>query len=154
MKHVFILALLSLLISPASALDLSSDIDAAKQSHSDRTNKMNSKRAERVQRSQSRDRSDDVCYQLKVGSDAQIACLGDHIFAIKNDRARNIMLGNCNHFGASTSLDADLSYICNTGPKACSILNNNDAAYWCQQCDASRRWMAVYSLGRTIQCFK
>lgn len=99
-----------------------------------------------------RDRSDDVCYQMPTGSDAQIACLGDHVMAIRDDRARNIMLGNCYALGTD-DFSRDLSYICTNGVRACSILDNGDAAYHCGECGATRRWLATYSLGYPIQCF-
>lgn len=104
--------------------------------------------------SRNRDRSKDVCYTLPSGSDAQIACLGKYPNAVRNDRARNILLGYCYSLGASTELNDDLSYICSNGVSACSSLDNGEAAYWCGQCGGTRRWLAVYSLGHTIQCFK
>lgn len=105
-----------------------------------------------VPKRSAQDRQKDVCYQLPAGSDAQTACLGEHIMAIRNDRARNIMLGNCLSLGSSKS-SSNLSYVCKNGPPACLTLDDGDAAYHCKQCGATRRWLAVYSLGHTIRCF-
>jgi len=145
-------SIVGLVACPASALDLTSDIDAASDSHADRANTMNNNRNDRNARASSRDRSNDVCYQLRAGSDAQLACLGEHIAAIRDDRARYIMQGSCFGLGSS-DFSSDLSYICDNGVNACSILDDNDAAYHCRECGATRRWLAVYSLGSIIQCF-
>lgn len=100
-----------------------------------------------------RDRSKDVCYQLPAGSDMQTACMGDYPMAVENDRARNLLLGNCLALGPSSELTNDLSYICSNGPRACNVLDDGNAAYWCGECNASSRWLAVYSYGRVIQCY-
>lgn len=149
---LFFAGWMSLTSSPALGLDLTSDIDAASDSHADRANSMNANRNDRTNRSSNRDRSKDVCYQLPSGSDAQIACLGEHIGAIRDDRARLIMQGNCFALGSS-DFSSDLSYVCSNGVRACSIFDNGDAAYHCRECGATRRWLAVYSLGSIIQCF-
>lgn len=130
------------------------EFDRAKDNRDD-IREQNAQEAARraAEAARNRDRSKDVCYQLPSGSDAQIACFGDHVMAIRDDRARNIMLGNCLVLGGS-DFSNDLGYICQNGKTACSILSNGTAAYNCETCGASRRWLAVYSLGHTIQCFK
>lgn len=104
-------------------------------------------------RAANRDRSKDVCYQLPANSDAQIACLGEHPYAIRNDRARNIVLGICYSMGSNTELSNDLTYVCENGVKACGVFDDGDAGYWCGECGATRTWLAVYSLGHIIQCY-
>jgi hypothetical protein len=111
-------------------------------------------RAAAARASKNRDRSKDVCYQLPSGSDAQTACLGKYPNSVKNERARNILLGYCYSMGSSSELSNDLSYVCTNGISACSSFDDGDAAYHCKQCGATRSWLAVYSLGHVIQCFK
>ncbi len=106
----------------------------------------------RAARRENRDRSNDVCYSLPSGSDAETACLGKYILAIRNDRARNIMMGNCLSLGSSKS-SSELSYVCANGLNACTALSDGNASYHCKKCGATRRWLAVYSLGHVIQCF-
>ncbi len=110
--------------------------------------------AEREERLRNRDRSNDVCYSFPSGSDVQTACLNEYPNSVKNERARNILLGYCASMGDSSDFSSALSYICSNGKSACSILKDGDAAYHCDQCGATRRWLAVYSLGRLIKCFK
>ena len=105
------------------------------------------------ERSQNRDRSKDVCYQMPSGSDVQTACLAEYPNAVRNERARNLLLGYCNSMGGYSELSKDLSYICTTGKSGCSVLDDTNAGYWCGQCGGTRRWLAVYSLGRIIQCY-
>lgn len=112
------------------------------------------KAAEKEAARSARDRSRDFCYALPAGSDAQIACLGDYPNAIRDDRARNIMLGYCYSLGSNSDFTQDLSYICSEGPRGCSLLDNGKAAYWCSECGGTRSWLAVYSLGHIIQCRK
>lgn len=153
------LLLTLLLISPmgVSAQGLQGALDETRGDFNERFNDTQNAREqrqrERQQAAQSRDRSRDVCYSLPNGSDAQTACLGDHPYAVKNERARNLLLGQCYAFSASNELSQDLSYICANGVNSCSLLEG-DAAYWCHECDGTRRWLAVYSLGHIIQCFK
>lgn len=107
-----------------------------------------------AERAANRDRSKDVCYQLPSGSDAQTACFGKYPNSVTNERARNILLGFCHSMGDHSELSSDLSYVCSKGISACSSFDDGDAAYYCKQCGATRSWLAVYSLGHTIQCFK
>lgn len=117
----------------------------------ERLNDEQSKAQEKAR--QNRDSSKDVCYQLTPGSDAQTACFGKYPHSVKNERARNILLGNCFSMGSSTELSNDLSYVCERGPSACVVFDDGDAGYWCKKCGATRTWLAVYSLGPIIQCF-
>lgn len=100
-----------------------------------------------------RDKFQDACYKFEVGSDIHTACMGEFPATIRNERARNIMQGYCGALG-SDSFSSDLSYVCSRGVSGCSILRNGDAAYACQQCGGTRRWLAVYSLGGLIKCYK
>lgn len=106
-----------------------------------------------AERERTRDRSKDVCYSFEAGSDIQTACLNEYPMAVRNERARNILLGYCSSLGSS-DFSSELSYVCREGAGGCSALSNGDAAYWCKQCAATRPWLAVYSLGSIIQCFK
>jgi len=107
--------------------------------------------AEREQRLKNRDRSNDVCYSFPSGSDLQNACLNEYPNLVKNERARNLLLGYCSSMGDSSDLSNALSYICDYGRKGCSLLG--EAAYHCDKCGATPRWLAVYSLGSLIQCY-
>lgn len=106
-----------------------------------------------AERARNRDTSNDVCYQMPSGSDAQTACLGKYPNSVRNERARNILLGYCSSMGDNTELSNDLSYVCSNGVSACSSFDDGDAAYHCRQCGATPRWLAVYSLGHLIKCF-
>lgn len=163
MRLVFALLLCGLALpSEAGSLDVQGALNSVQgtfdnaKKQRDLQRQKNAEEAERAarERAANRDRSKDVCYQLKAGSDAQIACLGDHIHAIKDKRAQNIMLGYCYSLGSSSDFNDDLSYICSEGKRGCNILEDGKAAYWCGECGGTRRWLAVYSLGTIIQCFK
>jgi len=125
--------------------------DAARSSHQ-RVEEQRRRAAQQAEeRARNRDRSNDVCYQMPSGSDAQTACFGEFPFSVRDERARNILLGHCSSLGSGT-YNSNLSYVCSVGTQGCSVLSG-DASYWCQQCGGTRRWLAVYSLGHTIQCF-
>lgn len=131
------------------------EVDAAVRQNAAEAARQAAARAERDRlREQQRDRSRDFCYSLPMGSDAEKACRGEFVVTIQNDRARNILQGYCGALGASTELNRDLSYICDTGVKGCPLLDNSDAAHWCTQCGGTRNWLATYSLGYMIKCFR
>ena len=145
---------LFLLCALGSPVLSESFLDKANEGSSALFDRLDQEQREAAEAMRDRDRSKDVCYQLPSGSDMQTACLGDYPYAVQNERARNLLLGNCFNMGSSTELSNDLSYVCERGPSACSVFDDGDAAYWCNECDASSRWLAVYSYGRIIQCFK
>lgn len=162
MKWVVWLSILSLgFSSPVFASDFTdllrrgeSSFRSEHQAHRDSISEQRRRAAAAArERERNRDRSRDVCYQLSAGSDAQLACLGDNVYAIRNERARNILLGHCHSLGSS-SFDRDLGYICSVGSSGCHSLRNGDASYWCTQCGGTRRWLAVYSLGHVLQCYR
>lgn len=104
-----------------------------------------------AKRARERDRTDDVCFTLPAGSDAQTACLGKHPMAVRSEVARNLLLGNCGAvYGDGSDLNKNLSYACSHGVDGCFSFKG-DAAYWCKQSDASKRWLAVYSYGYIIK---
>lgn len=105
-----------------------------------------------AERARNRDTSNDFCYSID-NEDARQACLGEP-YLVSNLRARNILLGNCYAFDSNTDFDRDLQYICSEGKNGCSLLDNSTASYQCNQCGGTRRWLATYSLGTIIQCFK
>lgn len=167
MKKFVLSALLALFVAPAFSADYSDLLNQGEgsfnQSVQENEQWLQQEKARDAQRAaeqkrhsreawKNRDRSKDVCFQLDSGSDAQTACLGKHPHAVKNDRARNILLGYCSSMGGSSRFADNLSYVCYEGKKGCSILDGA-ASYWCDICGGTRRWLAVYSLGHTIQCF-
>ena len=167
MKAVFIALLCGLAMtapvpSAAGSLDVQGALNSLQGEYEnskkqrDLQRKQNAQEAARKakENAANRDRSKDVCYQMESGSDAQTACLGEHVYAIRDKRAQNIMLGHCYSLGASSDFNSDLSYVCSEGKRGCSILDDGEASYWCGECGGTRRWLAVYSLGTIIQCFK
>lgn len=105
-----------------------------------------------AERARNRDTSNDFCYAIS-NQDAQNSCLGEP-YRVTNLRAQNILLGNCYAFDTNTDFTRHLQYICTEGKRGCSLLDDSTAAYQCDQCGGTRRWLATYSLGTTIQCFK
>ncbi len=101
-----------------------------------------------------RDRSRDFCFALPSGSDAQKACRNEFVLTIEDKRAWNIMQGYCGSLDTSSELNRDISYICSVGASGCSLLDDSDASYMCRECGGTRSWLATYSLGYAIQCFK
>lgn len=109
---------------------------------------------EAARRAAQRDRSRDFCFALPNGSDAQKACRSEFVSSIEDKRAWSIMHGFCGSLGPSSDFNNDLSYICSVGSSGCGLLDDSDASYWCRECGGTRSWLATYSLGYIIQCFK
>ena len=147
----FLIISLCLSTTPLFADSFLKKADEGSTKFFDRLKEEDKRAAEAAQR---RDKSKDVCYQFKSGSDLQTACLGEYPYSVKSERARNLLLGNCYSMGSSSELSNDLSYTCERGVSGCATFDDGDAAYWCTQCNASTQWLAVYSYGRIIQCYK
>lgn len=132
------------------ALDLTSDIKEAENSHKKNASKMLKKRNQRIERWNKALAPENFCYRFS-DVDTQNACFG-HSNRVQNIDARNILLGNC-YVLREQLKDNGVSYACDKGVKGCGAIKNGSAAYNCQQCKGTRSWLAVYSLGSTIQCF-
>ncbi len=144
---------------PARAFDLSGGNAATQDEFNSQANQVQQNR-ETIKRQQqeqakrqweNRDKWKTMCYGLPSG-DAVTACLGEYPHAVENERARNILLGNCYALG-SGDLSTALGAICKEGASKCSWLSNGEAAYYCQKCGGRREWAALYAMGHLIQCF-
>jgi hypothetical protein len=147
------LLLFSMVVGVAEGIDLNSDLDAASTSHGQRADKMLERREERQNNWANRDKSKDVCFMLPSGSDAHYACM-EMPAVVKDKRAQNILYGYCGSLGPSSKMNRALEFVCYEGKKGCGIINDSNAAYWCDQCGGTRKWLAVYSLGHVIQCHR
>lgn len=167
MKHIlFILLIIPLIIFnvsgavTAQSLDLTGVLDDTRDDFNagiregEQIAKDQARRAaERAaERSRNRDNSNDFCYSIE-NQNAQNACL-EMPYAVTDSRAQNILLGNCYAFNTNSDLSRSIQYICAEGRRGCTLLDDSTAAYHCDQCGGTRRWIATYSLGTIIQCFK
>lgn len=92
-----------------------------------------------------------VCFGI-TSDESRNACLNEP-YSLKSDDARNILLGQCFSLSRSAQ-ERQFVAVCTEGKRACVQLKSDDAKYWCTQCNGSRRWLATYATGVTIQCYK
>jgi hypothetical protein len=144
----------------AGSIDVGGLIDSVEDDYNEtieKTKRVRKKNADDAKRkaaesARNRDKTNDFCYAID-NQDAQNACLGLP-YAVEDERARNILLGNCYAFKTNSKLSQHLQYICTEGKRGCSLLKDATASYQCGQCGGTRQWIATYSLGVTINCYR